>query len=77
MSGAAKSRIPQLVFKHEKELLSKWVSNQLAAATSRPGLMRIVHLGVELNDVVTKATLADALHIAIERCGFQIAKSGR
>jgi rsbT co-antagonist protein RsbR len=36
----------------------------------------IVQLGVELNDVVTKATLADAFHIAVERCGFQIAKSG-
>ncbi|HSD11834.1 MAG TPA: STAS domain-containing protein [Candidatus Binatia bacterium] len=34
----------------------------------------IVHLGVELNDVVTKATLADAFRIAIERSGFQIAR---
>jgi rsbT co-antagonist protein RsbR len=28
-------------------------------------------------NIVTKATLADAFHIAVERCGFQIAKSGR
>jgi rsbT co-antagonist protein RsbR len=34
----------------------------------------IVHLGVELNDVVTKATLADAFRIAVERSGFQIAR---
>jgi rsbT co-antagonist protein RsbR len=32
----------------------------------------IVHLGVELNDVVTKATLADAFRIAVERSGLQI-----
>jgi rsbT co-antagonist protein RsbR len=34
----------------------------------------IVHLGVELNDVVTKATLADAFRIAVERGGFQITR---
>jgi rsbT co-antagonist protein RsbR len=34
----------------------------------------IVHLGVDLNDVVTKATLADAFRIAVERSGFQIAR---
>jgi rsbT co-antagonist protein RsbR len=32
----------------------------------------IVHLGVELNDVVTKATLADAFRIAVARGGFKI-----
>jgi rsbT co-antagonist protein RsbR len=36
----------------------------------------IVHLGVELKDIVTKATLADAFRIAIERTGFQIARPG-
>jgi rsbT co-antagonist protein RsbR len=34
----------------------------------------IVHLGVELNDVVTKATLADAFRIAVERSGLQIVR---
>ena len=34
----------------------------------------IVHLGVELNDIVTKATLADAFRIAVERGGFQITR---
>jgi rsbT co-antagonist protein RsbR len=34
----------------------------------------IVHLGVELNDVVTKATLADAFRVDVERSGFQIAR---
>jgi rsbT co-antagonist protein RsbR len=37
----------------------------------------IVQLGVELKDIVTKATLADAFRIAIERSGFQIAQRGR
>jgi rsbT co-antagonist protein RsbR len=32
----------------------------------------IVHLGVDLDDVVTKATLADALGIALSRLGFAI-----
>ncbi|HYE92554.1 MAG TPA: STAS domain-containing protein [Terriglobales bacterium] len=32
----------------------------------------IVHLGVELTDVVTKATLADAFTIALARTGFTI-----
>jgi rsbT co-antagonist protein RsbR len=32
----------------------------------------IVHLGIDLNDVVTKATLADAFRVAVERSGLQI-----
>ena len=32
----------------------------------------IVHLGVELNDVVTKATLADAFAIALKRLGLGV-----
>jgi rsbT co-antagonist protein RsbR len=31
----------------------------------------IVHLGVELGSVTTKATLADALAVALQRCGFR------
>jgi len=34
----------------------------------------IVHLGVELGDVTTKATLADALAIALERTGQTVSK---
>ncbi|WP_245818016.1 STAS domain-containing protein [Granulicella rosea] len=34
----------------------------------------IVHLGVELGDVVTKASLADAFKIALQRTGFALAK---
>ncbi len=33
----------------------------------------IVHLGVELNDVVTKATLADAFRLALRRVGLTVA----
>jgi rsbT co-antagonist protein RsbR len=36
----------------------------------------IVHLGVELQDVVTKATLADAFAIALRRAGLTIQKVG-
>jgi len=32
----------------------------------------IVHLGVDLNEVVTKASLADALGVALERLGLAI-----
>jgi len=32
----------------------------------------IVHLGVDLNEVVTKATLADAFGIALKRCALRI-----
>ncbi len=35
----------------------------------------IVHLGVELGDVTTKASLADALILAMKRLGFVITKS--
>jgi rsbT co-antagonist protein RsbR len=35
----------------------------------------IVHLGVNLRDIVTKATLADAFLIALERTGATVAKS--
>ena len=35
----------------------------------------IVHLGVELNDVITKATLADAFLIALQRTGASISRA--
>jgi rsbT co-antagonist protein RsbR len=34
----------------------------------------IVHLGVDLQDVVTKATLADAFAVAMRRLGLTIQK---
>jgi rsbT co-antagonist protein RsbR len=34
----------------------------------------IVHLGVEINDVLTKATLADAFAIALSRIGMTVAR---
>jgi rsbT co-antagonist protein RsbR len=34
----------------------------------------IVHLGVELQDVITKATLADAFSIALKRTGLTVQK---
>jgi rsbT co-antagonist protein RsbR len=37
----------------------------------------IVHLGVALGDVVTKATLADAFAIALERAGARIVRNER
>jgi rsbT co-antagonist protein RsbR len=36
----------------------------------------IVHLGVGLNDVVTKATLADAFSVALKRTGLTVQKTG-
>jgi len=36
----------------------------------------IVHLGVELGDVVTKATLADAFAVALQRRGLVIGRPG-
>ncbi len=35
----------------------------------------IVHLGVDLNTVTTKASLADAFHVALRRLGLTVAKS--
>ena len=35
----------------------------------------IVHLGVDLGTVVTKATLADAFAIALRRLGLTVAKA--
>ncbi|MEZ4728109.1 MAG: STAS domain-containing protein [Caldilineaceae bacterium] len=37
----------------------------------------IVHLGVELNDVITKATLAAAFTVALQRLGHTITRRGR
>jgi rsbT co-antagonist protein RsbR len=34
----------------------------------------IVHLGVELGSVTTKATLADALRVALERTGLMVTR---
>ncbi len=36
----------------------------------------IVHLGVNLNDIVTKATLADAFQVALTRLGSMVSKAG-
>jgi len=36
----------------------------------------IVHLGVELHGVTTKATLADALSLALKRSGFSVSRKG-
>ena len=36
----------------------------------------IVHLGVELGDVITKATLADAFGVALKRLGLAVCKAG-
>jgi rsbT co-antagonist protein RsbR len=36
----------------------------------------IVHLGVNLGDVVTKASLADALAVALDRTGFEVVRRG-
>jgi rsbT co-antagonist protein RsbR len=35
----------------------------------------IVHLGVELGDVTTKATLADALLVALKRIGLTVGRT--
>lgn len=35
----------------------------------------IVHLGVDLGDIVTKATLADAFKLALARSGMTVSKS--
>ena len=35
----------------------------------------IVHLGVNLHDIVTKATLADAFRVALQRTGASVAKA--
>jgi rsbT co-antagonist protein RsbR len=35
----------------------------------------IVHLGVELGDVATKATLADALALALRKTGFVVTRA--
>jgi rsbT co-antagonist protein RsbR len=34
----------------------------------------IVHLGVDLQDVMTKATLADAFRVALQRMGLRVAR---
>jgi len=37
----------------------------------------IVHLGIDLSGVTTKATLADAIQIAMERSGFRVQRGAR
>jgi rsbT co-antagonist protein RsbR len=37
----------------------------------------IVHLGVDLGEIVTKATLADAFEIALDRVGMSVVKNGQ
>lgn len=36
----------------------------------------IVHLGIELQGVTTKATIADALEVALQRAGYRVAGTG-
>ncbi len=35
-----------------------------------------MHLGLDLSEVVTKASLADALTVALDRTGFAITRVG-
>ena len=37
----------------------------------------IVHLGIDLQGVTSKATLADALSLALQRTGFRISRDGK
>jgi rsbT co-antagonist protein RsbR len=37
----------------------------------------IIHLGVDLSNVVTKATLADAFGLALRRSGLAVVRSGK
>jgi len=37
----------------------------------------IVHLGVNLNDIITKATLADAFQVALQRVGSTVSKAAQ
>jgi len=37
----------------------------------------IVHLGISLTDVITKATLADAIEVALDKTGFEITQVAR
>lgn len=37
----------------------------------------MVHLQIDLSTVITKATMADALRIALRRSGFKVARGGR
>ncbi len=37
----------------------------------------IIHLGVDLTDVTTKATLADAFAVALRRSGLSVVKDGK
>jgi rsbT co-antagonist protein RsbR len=36
----------------------------------------IVHLGIDLAGIITKATLADALALAMRRAGFTVGRAG-
>jgi rsbT co-antagonist protein RsbR len=36
----------------------------------------IVHLGVDLGEVITKATLADAFAVALKRTGSEVTRAG-
>jgi hypothetical protein len=47
-----------------------------SSAASVPQIAQtIVHLGVDLNSVITKATLADAFAIALQRLGMGVRRS--
>jgi rsbT co-antagonist protein RsbR len=37
----------------------------------------IIHLGVNLSDVITKATMADAFHVALTRTGMSVVRAER
>ena len=42
----------------------------------RPAIAQtIIHLGVDLSDIVTKATLADAFAVALKRLGLVVSHS--
>ena len=54
---------------------AKLMGAQCIISGIRPQIAQtIVHLGVDLGDVTTKATLADALRVALARRGYTISK---
>src|SRR5262249_9783577 len=54
----------------------RWMGADCIVSGVRPQIAQtIVHLGVDLQGITTKATLADALAIALKRSGFAITRA--
>ncbi|HKE22505.1 MAG TPA: hypothetical protein VKB88_08950 [Bryobacteraceae bacterium] len=74
MPAQSSNVLSEILSKNLAWFLDSWLERQRMARTRRADLIAatIVHLGVDLSAVITKASLADAFALALGRLGLKV-----